>query len=181
MDHARVWGVGPQVGFHFRDRRWAFGGGFAFTFASVPWTSWQRREEAPGAPSDAPEPNLEHYQRSDMGRQWKPMLAVGVGATWFVRSAIEAFVGLSLQSYLANVGFDERSRGNTTLSADHVGMAPFVGLTLRIPQAGLFIRGQYYYPIAFDALARGPAWGGVMGTVGVEFGRNPDDPLELSY
>lgn len=180
MDRARVWGLGPQISFHFRDRRWAFGGGFAFTFASVPWTSWRRREDAPTPTGELPEATLEHYERDESGRQMKPMLAVGVGATWIVGPALEAFVGLSLQSYLANVGFDEQPRGGATLSADHVGMAPLVGLTLRVPGTGLYFRGQYYYPLAFGDLARGPAWGGVMGTLGVELGENPDDPLGLS-
>ncbi len=181
MNGQRVWGLGPQLSFHFRDARWAFGGGFSLTLASVPWTAWQRRDGAPELVNEPVDTVIERYEEVRRGREVHPLVTIGVGATWIAHPAFEAFVGLTLQSSLTNIGFDDQERHGSTLQSDNVGMAPFVGITARAPGAGVYVRAQYDYPLAFEQFTWGGArsWGGVMASVGVELGPNPDAPLGL--
>ncbi|HJL28951.1 MAG: hypothetical protein CMN31_00195 [Sandaracinus sp.] len=179
MDGKSLFGIGPQVGFAWRTGRFHLGGGLALTLTSVPWTTWERRDGAPDRPTDPDGTVEEHYREVDSDLDMQVLVSASVAGTWVVNEYFEAFVGLSVQNSLSNIGFDDQSREGSTLDASTVGVSPFVGATARIP-GGAFVRGQYYLPLNHDQFYWGEVgWGGVAFTLGVEIGDptlEPDEP-----
>lgn len=169
MHDQSIYGFGPNLSFHVGDRkRYVIGGGFGLTFMNTPWSVWERTSD-PTLPELLDD--IAGYEQIDEGREMLLLTTLSLGATWVVHPSFELFGGLSVQSSLTNIGFDDQARDGSTLSADEFGVTPFLGATGRIP-GGAFVRGQYYVPIGFEQFTLGSAsWGGVQLTVGVDIGR----------
>lgn len=170
MEGESVFGIGPQISAGWGGERWHIGFGGSLTFTTVPWATWMRLPGAPDSDFDGA-PITDHYAPLEGGRDLMMLFTLSAGATFIASEWFEGFGGFSIQNALTNIGFDDQDRTGSTLSADRVGIVPFVGATFRVPEPGLFVRGQYYYPINFGHMTAGHAhWGGFAVTIGVQLG-----------
>ncbi|MCA9612095.1 MAG: hypothetical protein R3B99_09650 [Polyangiales bacterium] len=164
MPGESVVGGGPQMSAGFAGEHWHVGFGAMATLVSVPWAAWERNDDAPDVDRESVDV-LDHYHLAVQGRELRLMFATSVGVTWIVHPWFEGFGGVSVQSAFENVGFDDQERTGSTLSMRPV-VVPFVGVTARIPEPGLFLRAQYQYPIGEPHLLHG----GFGITLGIEVG-----------
>ena len=166
-----VFGLGPNVSFNYRRARWAVGAGVSLSLVSAPWSSWSRADGSSDGTYEPGEGFRASYQLDDSGRDIMPLVNVAVGATYIPSPYVELFGGLSVQNSLRNIGFDNRQRDGSTLSADEVGVVPFVGVTARVP-AGAYLRAQYFVPLGFSQFNGAQvSLGGFMATLGWDIAR----------
>ncbi len=170
MEGQHLYGVGPNVSFNYRAPKWAVGGGLALTITSIPWATWERTDGGTSTEFEPGEDFNDRYRFQDGGRDTSFLIQFAAGATYIPSPYVQIFGGFSIQNSVYNIGFDDQPRDGSTLSADAVGVVPFVGVTGRLP-IGAYARAQYFWPIAFSQF-NGDALnvGGFMFTVGWDIG-----------
>jgi hypothetical protein len=160
-----VWGAGPNVAVHFGDEKTVmFGASLAVTFVEVPWATFRLRE---GVDPNGVGATVEDYELEELSAEPVLLFRLSTGVEWAMHPNVYLFGGLSLQNAASNIGFDDVARPGSTLTADSLGLVPYVGFTFR-SNVGLFGRVQYYVPVGYGDLfngALGP-WGGVELMIG---------------
>jgi hypothetical protein len=146
FDDTPVWGLGPNVAFHFHpgSEDFTLGLSAALTITSIPWTTWTLTN-----PSSAPwrtlafDPSLYYRQRSSTDILF--LYRVSFGASYIFVEHLEPFGGISLQNAIRNTGFDNYDYGRSTLQATDLNLVPYLGLGVRFEP--IFARAQFYLPL----------------------------------
>jgi hypothetical protein len=155
-----VWGAGPNAAIHFGDPKTVmFGVSLAVTFVEVPWATFTLRD---GVDPNAPSASVDDYRLVEQSAEPVLLFRLSSGVEWALHPNIFFFGGLSLQNAATNIGFDNSERSGSTLSADVLGLVPYVGFNFR-SDAGVFGSVQYYVPIGYGEIFNSSVmpWGGI--------------------
>lgn len=148
FDNEILWGLGPNIGFHFHpgSDNFTLGLSFALTMMSTPWATWERKNDSKTSMVFLPL-DMSQYQRGQTGRDFLFLFRGSFGASYLFVEHVELFGGLSFQNTATNIGFDDFQRAGSTLQASIINLVPYLGIGVLYKP--FFSRLQLYIPVQF--------------------------------
>lgn len=159
-----TWGLGPVFSLHVGPDKSdvSFGLSAALTLQSVPWTTWSRTT-APTLADWGFDPTV--HEISEEGTDLMLMTRISGAMNYRIWRGLSLHTGLSFQNHVVNIGFDDQDRDGSTLTANDLGVVPYVGAHF-VTDGGFYVLAQGYTPIGYEQI-HGVHMGGML-TIGAD-------------
>ncbi len=159
-----TWGVGPVFSLHVGPDKsdLSFGFSGALQLQSVPWTIWERT--TPATITDWGFDEADHEVTAE-GTDLILLTRVSGAMNYRIYRGLSLHTGVSFQNHVVNIGFDDQDRQGSTLTANDLGIVPYVGAHF-VSDEGFYVLAQGYTPIGYEQL-RGVQMGGML-TIGAD-------------
>jgi len=154
-----TFGIGPVFSFHVGPEKsdLSFGFSGALQLQNVPWTTWERT--TPPSITDWGFDEADHEVAAD-GEDLMLLTRISGAMNYRIWRGLSLHTGLSFQNHVANIGFDDQDREGSTLTANDLGIVPYVGAHF-VTDEGFYVLAQGYTPIGYEQL-RGVQMGGML-------------------
>lgn len=159
-----TWGLGPVFSVHVGPDKSdvSFGLSAALTLQNVPWTTWERT--SPPTLDDWGFDPADH-RIAEEGTDLMLLTRISGAVNYRIWRGLSLHTGLSFQNHVVNIGFDDQERDGSTLTANDLGVVPYVGANF-VTEDGFWVLGQFYTPIGYEQL-NGVQVGGML-TLGAD-------------